>query len=380
MNAMRAVGGKKDGKVQVIAAIEGDQFILSVVDNGVGLAKADKNKIFRMGFTTKKSAIANTVGKGLAYSQLFLRQAWKGSKIEAFDNKEDLNLRQAGATFRITIPRIVDIKETKDEAMNAGLQESIKTKISDGDVRSLDRLADRGSLLSAKDVFRSLGSSELKTAFARSIVAIREPDLPNNKIQDLVNTSGEGWIVFVDPAGQVIGRMYRSVSEDGSLYLGDLGVLSDYQGMKQNMSQTEKPRIGSFLLNYFLKQASSANRSVYIPAEGNSLGFYKKFLDTRGIHFSTERERYDDWTNIRISSENLRLPKFDSAMGSDFDKGGIDLNPANQKLVVQGKGNDFAFSDQLKDLDPDKIAGFFPIIVAIKNVQNLSKILGINEM
>jgi len=178
MNAMRAVEGKKDRKVRVVAAIQDNQLILNVIDNGDGLAGVDKKKIFKMGVTTKNNQIPGTVGKGLAYNALFLKQTWPGSTIEAFDNKEDLHLPQAGSTFRITIPNI-------DRAMV-------------GTVPNLNK------------------------------------------------------------------------------------------------------------------------------------------------------------------------------------KGGIDLNPANQNLVIQGNGNKFAFPDQLKDLDAAQISGFVPIVVSIKPISDLSKILGID--
>ncbi len=100
-NAKRFTWGKEDGKIEVMVNIDHNNLIISVSDNGIGLKANIKGRIFDKWFTTK---IRRDSGVGLTYSKRFIEQVWKGAKIEAFDNTEDLHLSQEGATFRITIP------------------------------------------------------------------------------------------------------------------------------------------------------------------------------------------------------------------------------------------------------------------------------------
>jgi len=66
--------------------------------------------------------------------------------------------------------------------------------------------------------------------------------------------------------------------------------------------------------------------------------------------------------------------------GAVSTKGGIDLNPANQNMVIQGKGNDFIVPSNFNNTDAAQISGFVPIVESIKSIPDLHKILGINSM
>jgi signal transduction histidine kinase len=61
-NALQALGKKKDGQVLVEIRSQGDRFLVSIADNGPGIADAQREKIFMPNFTTKSGGM----GLGLA--------------------------------------------------------------------------------------------------------------------------------------------------------------------------------------------------------------------------------------------------------------------------------------------------------------------------
>lgn len=60
--------------------------------------------------------------------------------------------------------------------------------------------------------------------------------------------------------------------------------------------------------------------------------------------------------------------------------GGIDFNTNNLKLKEQGQHNNIEFSlDNIKNIQPDKINGFLPVIINIMPVTNLPFLLGLSQ-
>ena len=190
---------------------------------------------------------------------------------------------------------------TQDEAMAAkesAVNKKISALIAEGKIRVLETFGDnKGFLLSAQAVFNKLESSDLQGAFISSLVKIRNSDAPLFRTEDMLkNLVYGGWYVFVDPTGQVIGRM-QSYEIDGYAHLGDLGVLPKYQ----------KLGIGRFLFNGFLKE--ERNKGVSFVAEGGSGAFYGRVLAEEHIKFSSQI--IHGWTQFEIPKGNLANVNFE---------------------------------------------------------------------
>ena len=93
-NALYAVRGREDGRVEVSVARDGEHVALTVADNGPGIAAADMGKIFEPFFTTKP--VGEGTGLGLWISFSIVREC--GGSISA------ANRPQGGAEFVIRLP------------------------------------------------------------------------------------------------------------------------------------------------------------------------------------------------------------------------------------------------------------------------------------
>jgi signal transduction histidine kinase len=108
VNSMRAIQEKAssegEGRIEIKSFLDevNRNFVISVVDNGIGLKGQDKKKMFKEGYTTKKTFPKSTVGNGMYRSKAFVEELL-GGKIEIFDNEKELGL-ESGATCNILIP------------------------------------------------------------------------------------------------------------------------------------------------------------------------------------------------------------------------------------------------------------------------------------
>jgi C4-dicarboxylate-specific signal transduction histidine kinase len=91
-NAMDALHGNGEARIDIGARLEGDKAIIDVADNGHGLSAPVLEKLFEPFFTTKKTS---GLGLGLAISQDIIRRF--GGELEAFNGSN------GGAVFRITL-------------------------------------------------------------------------------------------------------------------------------------------------------------------------------------------------------------------------------------------------------------------------------------
>ena len=64
-NAVHAIEEKEDGKIEIVISESDQNYKISIVDNGVGIAEEQKDRIFEPNFTTKSSGS----GLGLAMSK-----------------------------------------------------------------------------------------------------------------------------------------------------------------------------------------------------------------------------------------------------------------------------------------------------------------------
>lgn len=91
-NSIQALKGRENKRIDVYVAKSGNNVFISVKDNGRGVSKKDKHKIFEPKFTTKTSGM----GLGLPMVKNIV-QAYNGT-IE-FNSEEHV-----GAEFKITLP------------------------------------------------------------------------------------------------------------------------------------------------------------------------------------------------------------------------------------------------------------------------------------
>lgn len=91
-NAIQALEGKENGRVEVSMHIEEEHVLTSVKDNGKGIAPDLQDRLFKPYFTTKTSG----TGLGLAMSRKII-ELWKGSIW--FESQEG-----SGTTFFIRLP------------------------------------------------------------------------------------------------------------------------------------------------------------------------------------------------------------------------------------------------------------------------------------
>ena len=92
LNAVQAIEGK--GEIRVATRLEGDELLVEIADDGIGISPENRKKIFDLGFTTKGAR--GGTGIGLALSLRIVED--HGGTIEAFSGPEK------GATFALRLP------------------------------------------------------------------------------------------------------------------------------------------------------------------------------------------------------------------------------------------------------------------------------------
>ncbi|MEI8345504.1 MAG: ATP-binding protein, partial [Candidatus Omnitrophota bacterium] len=125
---------REGGRIEVKTYVRGENFLIEVIDNGVGLpAGVEPEKLFERFWTTKSKTTGQPqrVGLGLYLSRKFVEQTLGGT-LTAIDHKSHGQGR--GATFRVTIP-IAGKKGSNDA------RSEVRSKVG--------RLPDNGSLISA---------------------------------------------------------------------------------------------------------------------------------------------------------------------------------------------------------------------------------------
>lgn len=98
-NAIQALEGKQNGRVEVSLQITEGHVLTAVMDNGKGIAPDLQDRLFKPYFTTKTSG----TGLGLAMSRKIV-ELWKGSIW--FESEEG-----SGTTFFIRLPLSTDVPE-----------------------------------------------------------------------------------------------------------------------------------------------------------------------------------------------------------------------------------------------------------------------------
>ncbi len=92
LNSIQAIPDDRNGEVLVKAINSGNNIIISVSDNGIGIDEEKAKKVFVPNFTTKSSGM----GLGLAITQNIIELAGGTIHFESVEN--------AGTTFYVTIP------------------------------------------------------------------------------------------------------------------------------------------------------------------------------------------------------------------------------------------------------------------------------------
>ena len=96
VNAAQAIPPSTDGLIQIRGRDEGDALLITVTDNGIGIAPENLGKIFTPFFTTKPPG--EGVGLGLAIAQRIITDRHHGTITAAASPGE-------GATFSIRLPK-----------------------------------------------------------------------------------------------------------------------------------------------------------------------------------------------------------------------------------------------------------------------------------
>jgi signal transduction histidine kinase len=91
-NALQAVPGERQGRVEVVLRRSGDEAVAEVRDNGTGIAPEDRDRIFQPSFTTKTSGM----GLGLAMVKRMVEQA--GGRVW-FETEKGV-----GTRFHVALP------------------------------------------------------------------------------------------------------------------------------------------------------------------------------------------------------------------------------------------------------------------------------------
>ncbi len=91
-NAVQSIPRGKEGKIGIHVEIQNTEYLISISDNGTGIAKDEQDKIFAPNFTTKSGGS----GLGLSIVQNIVKQA--GGQI-MFDSTEN-----NGTTFYVKLP------------------------------------------------------------------------------------------------------------------------------------------------------------------------------------------------------------------------------------------------------------------------------------
>lgn len=92
-NAIQSIPADKKGRIEILLETRGDQHVISISDNGIGIAEELKHKIFSPNFTTKSGG----AGLGLAMVKNIINSA-KGNIIFTSDDN--------GTTFEIHLPAV----------------------------------------------------------------------------------------------------------------------------------------------------------------------------------------------------------------------------------------------------------------------------------
>ena len=89
---------RKDGKVEVTLAVEGDEAVLSVADTGIGIPAADQERIFERFFRTEAATRRMIPGSGLGLTiSKAIVEAHQGTIIVRSDEDH-------GSTFIVRLP------------------------------------------------------------------------------------------------------------------------------------------------------------------------------------------------------------------------------------------------------------------------------------
>ncbi|HTK59919.1 MAG TPA: ATP-binding protein [Candidatus Baltobacteraceae bacterium] len=101
------------GKIAIEARDEGDEIVWSVTDTGIGIPKAQQEKIFEKFYRAANAVEHTSEGSGLGlYLAKFIVDAW-GGEI-GFTSEEG-----KGATFRVTVPKSGMKAKTGNVSLNA---------------------------------------------------------------------------------------------------------------------------------------------------------------------------------------------------------------------------------------------------------------------
>jgi two-component system nitrogen regulation sensor histidine kinase NtrY len=95
-NAIEAPENQQQRTIEVNEIIEGDNIVISIRDNGGGISKQTRDKIFMPNFTTKSSG----TGLGLAMSKSIAEQAQGSIWMDTVEGE--------GTTFYVKLPSIRD--------------------------------------------------------------------------------------------------------------------------------------------------------------------------------------------------------------------------------------------------------------------------------
>jgi|GEM_PF-5588889 len=96
INSIHALKDTSYPEMEVRTGIKGNQFLISVRDNGRGIKEEEINKIFRPFYTKKESADINGTGLGLSVSEMIIRR--HGGNIEV------LSKYGKGTEFKVWLP------------------------------------------------------------------------------------------------------------------------------------------------------------------------------------------------------------------------------------------------------------------------------------
>jgi len=116
-NALDAIAGDVKGAVRVGGRVEGAQVVLSVRDNGPGIAPSDRAKIFTPFFTTKD------VGKGMGLGLSIVRRV-----VQALGGTVDLrNLDPVGCEVTLRLPLVTTTaRPTPPQAFSNPLSDRVR--------------------------------------------------------------------------------------------------------------------------------------------------------------------------------------------------------------------------------------------------------------
>ncbi len=122
INAKESISNK--GEIEISTLNQGNNVIVTIKDNGIGISETDISKIFDLGFSTKNKPTESGIGLSIVKNII---EKYKGT-VEVFSQ---LNI---GTTFIVSFPAI--IKENKQN------EKSNKILIADDDEFMLDLLSE----------------------------------------------------------------------------------------------------------------------------------------------------------------------------------------------------------------------------------------------